>query len=256
MVAKSKYPTVKVTAALTFASKMFPNTTKGVRGSSQGVHFLDSPYYYWFKFLQLNDEYNRALAGEKTKIPNEVVKDFGQVRGIEFEDWWNEHAILFAEPISQLDMKVVKTSKDMASLTHGKAVNIVVPLDWCNQDLKKAFGVLVDSLVPKRQEKIKLGKSQAKYRLGRKWSMKALYEAYLVMKYKQLAEIEQSVNGKKTSWADLGIKVRHSYAVREKMKIGDTKAIDQRVTLTILTTRAYKRAQGFLNAAVTNSFPA
>ena len=256
MVEKSKTTTVKITAALTFASKMFPNTTKGVRGRFQGVHFLDSPYYYWFKFLQLNDEYNRALAGEQTKIPNEVVKDFGQVRGVEFEDWWSEHAILFAEPNSQLDMKVVKTSKDVASLTDGKAVNIVVPLDWRKQDLKEAFGVLLDSLVPKRQQKIKLGKSQAKYRLGRKWSMKALYEAYLVMKYKQIADLEQLTTGKKTSWADLGIKARHSYARRENMKIGDTKAVDQRITLTILTTRAYKRAQGFLAAAVTNSFPA
>jgi len=258
MYEKSKCLVVKGAVALTFASKMFPDTTKGVLGSFKGVHFLHSPYYYWFKFLQLHDEYNRALEGEKTSISQEIIKDFGQVRGIEFAKWWDEHASLFAEPISQLDMKVASSLNDVASFTKADAVNIVVPLDWRNQDLKDAFGLLVDSLVPKRIEKMKLGESRAKYRLGRKWSMKALHEAYVVMKYKQLADADRGKTNKKTSWADIGIKVRHSYAVREKLKIGvkNAKTIDKRITLTVLTTRAYKRAQGFLASSVTNSFPA
>lgn len=255
MTSKPESLNVKVPLGLTFATTMFPRTTKGVMGNVCGIHFLHSPYYYWFKFLQLNEEYDRALNGEQTTISNEIVQDFGRVRGVDFDDWWDEHASLFAEPISQLEMKVANSSKDIAAFDGGEAVNIVVPLNWRNQDLKDAFGLLIDSLVPKRPQKMKLSDSQAKYRLGRKWNIKALHEAYVVMKYRQIAEIEQAATGKKTAWADIGIKVRHSYAQREKMKIGDTKDVDRRVTLTVLTTRAYARAQGFIAAAVTNSFP-
>lgn len=256
MKSKSLRLFVKVPAGLTFASKMFPLTTQGVLGHVRGTHFLNSPYYYWFKFLQLSDDYNRALQGERNGISLDVVKDFGQVRGVEFEDWWNEHANLFAEPVSRLEMKLAGNLNEVAPFNLMDAANIVVPLDWRNQDLKDAFGLLIDRLVPKRPRLTQLVDSRAKYRLGRKWSMKALYEAYLMMKYKKAADAEQLVTGKKTPWADIGIKTRHSYAVREKMKVGDTKDVDRRITLTILTTRANARAQAFLAAAVTNSFPA
>jgi hypothetical protein len=146
--------------------------------------------------------------------------------------------------------------QDTTFVKSGKAVNVVVPLDWRNEDLKAAIALLVDTLVPKRPLQMKLSDSQAKYRLGRKWSIKALHEAHVVMKYKQIADADQLLSGKKMAWADLGIKVRHTYAQREKMKIGDTKDVDRRITLTILTSRAYKRAQEFVAAAVTNSFPA
>lgn len=246
---------IKVPLGLTFATTMFPRTTKGVLGNVDGIHFLHSPYYYWFKFLQLNEEYDRALKGEQTAISNEIVQDLGRVRGVDFDDWWDNHASFFAEPISQIDMQVVNCLEDVAPFSNLNTVSIVVPLDWRNQDLKDAFGLIVDKLVPKRPPKLKLGESRAKYRLGRKWSMKALYEAYLVMKYKNEADVKALETGKKTSWADIGIMARHSYAQREQMKIGDTKDVDRRITLTILTTRAYKRAQGFLAASVTNSFP-
>jgi hypothetical protein len=247
---------VNVPLGLTFATTMFPRTTKGVLGNVYGVHFLQSPYYYWFKFLQLNEEYDRALKGEKTKISQEVVKDFGNVRDFEFEEWWDSHAHLFAEPRSQIELKVANDANELAPFNSHKAVNVVVPLDWRNQDLRDAIGLLIDRLVPKRPVAMKLSDSQAKYRLGRKWNMKALHEAFVVMKYKNIADVDQLATGKKKlAWADLGIKVRHSYAQREKMKIGNTKDVDRRITLTILTTRAYKRAQVFLAASVTNSFP-
>lgn len=246
---------IKVPWGLTFATTKFPWGTRGKAGNVLGVPFPVSPYFYWFRFLQLNEDYARALNGEQSQIPLEVVQDFGVVRGIDFEVWWDDHAHLFAEPISELEMRVANSSNELVSFTSGSAVNMVVPLDWRNEDLKAAFGLLVDSLVPKRPPKMKLSESQAKYRLGRKWSIKALNEALVVMKTKQVADMNVLETGKRTSWADIGIKARHSYAQREKMKIGDTKDVDRRITLTILTTRAYKRAQGFLAASVTNSFP-
>lgn len=256
MTSKSQQMATKVTWGLTFATTKFPWGTKGTAGNVLGVPFPHSPYYYWFRFLQLNDDYDRALNGEKNQITQEVVKDFGKVRGVEFEDWWDKHAYLFAEPLSQVVMKVATSANELAPFTSGNAVNIVVPLDWRNQDLKDAFGLLVDRLVPKRQTKMKLTESQAKYRLGRKWSIKALNEALVVMKAKQAADMKMLETGKKTAWADIGIKAKHSYAKREKLTVGDTKNVHRRITLTVLTTRAYKRAQGFLVASVTNSFPA
>jgi len=215
-----------------------------------------SPYYWWFRLLQLNDEYARAVDGKRSKISKQVIADFGDVRGLDFYEWWDTHAYLFAEPISNLEMKVATNAKDLAPFASTDAINLVVPLSWSRRELIQSFEYFVGRLVPDQQGQLLLKNTKAKYRLGRKWSIKALMEACRVIRCKKEADIKFAETGKKTAWADIGIKAKLSFAEREKMKVGDTKDVDRRITLTILTTRCYARALKFLEASVTTSFPA
>ena len=57
-----------------FATTKYPTFGRGVYNESNPPSSVTaSPFYWWFKFLQLNDEYAKAVQGKRTKVKREVV---------------------------------------------------------------------------------------------------------------------------------------------------------------------------------------
>jgi hypothetical protein len=239
-----------------FATRKYPLFGKGAYSEAnppKGV--VSSPFYWWFKFLQQNDEYAKALVGKRSQVPKQLVKDFGAVTDTDFKTWWKAHGHLFAEPSTSYSMTIAKVQDDLAPFDSKDAINLVIPLDWTNVGIKRRFSQVIDKLVPKAKKGQAIQPSSAPYKLGRKWSIVAFTSAYNVYMLKQLSLLQVKQGGQKIPWADIAIMAKLNAAgdlrVGQKTKFTS----DHRRTLTILAKRHYARAEEFISAAASSSFP-
>ena len=223
-----------------------------------------SPFYWWFKFLQLNDEYHNAVKGRKSKIPKQVVKDFGDVAKTDFKSWWRDRVHLFAEPQLDYPMRVATSVEEIAPFDDPQVINLVVPLNWTNVGIKRSFARVIDKLVPKEtRPKREVGaastkkiiKTEAEYRIGRKWSIAGFEHAYRIYLAKQKCDLLESQGGKKVYWADIAIEAQlpRYLSYKAGKTIYDEDAI--RKLLTIMAIRHYKQAEAYIKAAGSMSFP-
>lgn len=245
-----------MTSRHAFATRSYPTFGRGPYNDEKPPSTVtSSPFYWWFKFLQLNDEYERALKGEQTSISPKVVADFGKVRGVSFKEWWNTHSSLFAEPTSDFKMLIPSNSDQLAPFNSTDAINLVIPLTWTNVGIKRRFGEIIDKLVPKTSRGVRVKTSEAAYRLGRKWRSDAFKHAYDIYLAKMLSDAIVAEGGKKTSWADIAIDVQ--LRIANGMTAGQLGNLtsDRRRTLTIIAKRHYDRALEFVSAAAGNRFP-
>lgn len=223
-----------------------------------------SPFYWWFKFLQLNDDYKNAAAGKNSSITRDIVKDLGKVSKTDFKAWWQERAHLFAEPQQNYKMMVAKNMNEIAPFNNSNVINLIVPLDWTNVGIKRSFSRIIDQLVPK-QAKGKRAKdktlisqqvvTEAQYKIGRKWSIVGFENAYKVYVAKQLANARLAKGEKKTAWADIGIQA--GLPIYDRYVAGKTvySEDDVRRILTIHTKRHFDRALAYIKAAGSKQFP-
>lgn len=219
-----------------------------------------SPFYWWYKFLRLNKEYELTLKGKKTSISKSLVKDFGDLKRQNFKSWWQERVDLFAEPTLHYKMTIANNSSELAPFNNKEVINLVVPLNWTNVGIKRSFARIIDKLVPrvaKQKRGVRTELSEAKYKIGRKWSIPAFEVAYRVYVEKQKADIEAQKTGKKVYWADIAIRAKLPVAVEAGVREGQlsNKTSDIRRSLTILANRHYKRAEGYIKAAASKQFP-
>lgn len=225
---------------------------------------IRSPFYWWFKFLQLNDEYGNAVAGKKSKISKDIVKDFGNVSKVDFKTWWQKRAHLFAEPPQNYKMMVATTLSEIAPFNDDKVINLVVPLDWTNVGIKRSFARVIDKLVPKQAKgkrakdktiKSQVVKTQAQYKIGRKWSITGFTYAYRVYLAKKESDLRVERGEKKTVWADIGIKAKLPISIKFQEGRSIYSEDEVRRVLTIQAKRLYERAEGYIKASATKAFP-
>ncbi len=213
----------------------------------------ESPYYWWFMFLRLNEDYLATCKANGRGKCAKLYKDFGDVYKTNFKDWWGERVHLFAEPRKGFRMKIANTEAELAPFNNDEVINLVVPLTWSRRVLKKRFSELVLNKLEKGKRGVSVVETEADYKLGGKWNIDALKNAYNVYVEKQKSLSED----KKVPLADIAIRAKLPYALREKAKEGVKKdeTVDIRYTLTILATRHLKRAEKFIKSSITNSFP-
>lgn len=239
-----------------FATRKYPIFGKGSYSESNPPKtILSSPFYWWFKFLQQNEEYAKAVSGKKSKVSKQLAKDFGNVTDLDFKTWWKAHSHLFAEPVTSYTMTIAQSHEDLAPFNSKEAINLVIPLDWTNVGIKRRFAQVIDKLVPKAKKGQAIQPSEAPYKLGRKWSTVAFTSAYNVYKLKQQSDLQVAQGGQKIPWADIAIMAKLDAA--EGLKVGQKTQFtsDHRRVLTILAKRHYKRAEGFISAAASTAFP-
>jgi hypothetical protein len=223
------------------------------------VGVINSPFYWWFKFLQLNDEYEKALKGRRTNISRRVVDDFGEVRNIDFKSWWQKRVHLFAEPPQSYRMAIANQIEDLAPFNQKDVINLVVPLNWTNVGIKRSFARVIDKLVPKLPRGKSTGKtapkSEAKYRLGRKWNISGFEYAYKVYLAKQQANLASKSTGKKVPWANVAISA--GLPIYQRYLAGKTVFNEQEIrkVITVMAQRHYKKAEQFIKVAASRSFP-
>ncbi|QWD47032.1 hypothetical protein G6659_06115 [Polynucleobacter paneuropaeus] len=223
-----------------------------------------SPFYWWFKFLQLNDEYHNAVKGRQTKIPKQVVKDFGDVTKVDFKSWWKDRVHLFAEPQLNYPMRVATSIQEIAPFNDPQVINLVVPLNWTNVGIKRSFARVIDKLVPKemRPKRVegalptkKLIKTEAEYRIGRKWSITGFEYAYKIYLVKKKSDLLVAQGGKKLPWADIAEEAQLPSYIQYKAGKTVYNETEIRRLLTILAKRHYERAEAYIKAASSMSFP-
>ena len=239
-----------------FATRKYPIFGKGTYNEKLPPKtIISSPFYWWFKFLQLNEDYNKALLGKRTSIPKQLVKDMGDVSKLDFKTWWKTHSELFAEPTTDYSMLIATKDSDLAPFNSKAAINLVVPLNWTKVGLKRRFAQVIDKLVPKAKKGQTTQRSLATYRLGRKWSITAFESAYNIYILKKQSDIGVLNGEKKVAWADIALQAKLPIAIRMQQGKHLYSKLESRSTLTILAMRHFERAEDFIKAAVTNEFP-
>lgn len=210
----------------------------------------DSPYYWWFMYLRLNEAYEAVCKKGGKGALSSIYKDLGDVHAQSFKDWWNHVAPMFAEPKVGYKMMIAKSKSDIAPFDSDQVLNLVVPLNRSQRSLKKSFAQLVLRKIEKGKRGVSVESSGAKYKLSGKWHIEALSTAYKIYNIKHRYENE----GVKKAWADIAIEAKlpmtHALAKGDKSKNSDVRRI-----LTILAMRHYDRALKFIQAAASNSFP-
>ena len=207
-----------------------------------------SPYYWWFKFLQLNKDYLETVKKKGKGKCAELFVDFGDVTKVDFKTWWQSRAHLFAEPFyTGYKMRVVTDYDQLPPLDSENVLTLVIPLDWTQRSINKEFKKLVLSRVDKTKRGVSVEKSMAKYQISSKWHCYAMECAYEVYIAKTTTE--------EVAWADVAI--RAGLAVGRGMTEGRKGSMtsDERKLATIVAMRYYKRALGYIEASASTTFP-
>lgn len=238
-----------------FATRKYPRFGKAEYSDEKPPKdVLNSPYYWWFRFLQLNEDYKLAIQGKSSKIPKHIVDDLGDVHNTDFKTWWRTHSSSFAEPKTEYAMKIANSREDLAPFKDPKVINLVVPLEWTNIGIKRRFAEIIDKLVPKQIKGKLERKTQADFQLAGKWNTTGFRYAYAVYVERQKALQEEKLIGKRIVWADVAIRAKVPLTVG--MKEGETKMnSDKRKKATVLAKRYYAKAEMFINASASYRFP-
>lgn len=212
----------------------------------------ESPYYWWFKYLQLNPDYQKEIKAKGKGKLSKIYADFGDVN-MPFNLWWREKKTLFAEQPKNFKMAIANSANELAPFGSKDALNLVLPLDWSEKSLKKKFTTILNQLVDqglikKTKRGLNIDGNTAKYRVSGRWRIDALEMAYKIYKIKS----EAVQTGVKKYWADIAIEAKMPWADQRSKLYSQTEA---RRTLTILAKRHYARAEEYLKASITNTFP-
>ena len=253
-------------SALHFKTASYPRFGKAKYSEENPPETVkSSPFFWWFKFLQLNEDYQRTERNNGKGVCAELFKDFGSVGNTDFKTWWKAHAQLFADEKASYSLRVAQSAEELAPLNSTEAVNIVVPLDWSQKSLKKRFAMALDQLGVEKGKKGPVTQNlSAKYSVGRRWNCGAMESAYKVYMIRQMhlgkgAKETKKMQHKgleskkfKFAWADVAIAAKLRIAVRVKYdKVLGGDAVTRR-QLTIAAIRHYKKAALFIKAAATS----
>ncbi len=254
---------------LHFSTSSYPRFGRGFYSEQNPPQSVkDSPFFWWFKFLQLNQDYLETEKKNGKGACSALYKDFGKVSDKDFKSWWREHAHLFAEAPTEFRLQVAKSHSELAPFNSKEALNIVVPLNWSRKSLKKHFAMLIEKHVAEGEVGPKIGSDTAKYSLGARWNCGAMESAYNIYKLRMehsergaaktsKAQHKGEVSSKfKVAWADIAIMANLDVAQGMKLgeKITSYKAHVRR-TLTILANRHYKNAKKYITSSASASFP-
>lgn len=141
-------------------------------------YWEDTVYFLWWSYLKRNESYVKTCGkGGKGTLSN-LYKDFGDVRGDNFKDWWRDGdrgVRLFAEPIATSTLREI-SKVDAASLD-GDHLLIAVPLNLPKQLLVQRFRSLLADRKKGGVGQQYAKKSRAAYKFKGQPNIKALRTA-------------------------------------------------------------------------------
>ena len=247
---------------LYFSTLSYPTFGRGTYSDDNPpLTVTNSPYYYWFIFLKLNDDYKKTVQAKGKGKCADLYKDFGDIYKLNFKEFWRMYAHLFAEPRKKYTMYIANNINEIAPFDSDEVVNLVVPLNFNQRSLKKYFTQLILKRVPKGKKGINVDASSAKYKINGRWRIDALEMAYKVYKerkanlegneFKTQSSKTNKMTRYKLTWADLAKKVGLKIAKEMKYATED----ERRRNATIVIKRHFKRAEGYIKSSITKSFP-
>jgi hypothetical protein len=255
-----------------YSTAQVPRFPKDYDDANPPKSVTDSPYYWWFRFLQLNERYRKTEAeGGRGRLAT-IYADFGDVYEVNFRDWWETHFKLFAEPLGKFRFEIARAAHRLAPFDDPRVLNVVVPLTWSREKLREHFERKVINLVPEPGPGQSRTSTKAKYRLEGRWNIEAMRNAYNVYRARQadaegtsfsVNSREQSKTRYRTPWSVIAlraeIKVRYNKpnGKRELLKESDRSlaAARARNSATTIALRHYRNAEQLIAAAASRRFP-
>jgi len=206
-------------------------------------------YYWWWEYLRRNSEYLKCCeSGGRGKLAN-LHKDFGDVRGDSFKDWWTEGgrgAALFSEPEAELSIRVM--DKGQTAIDPLDAFTISIPLYLPKKLILRRFKELLDER-HKGKRGFQLAKrSKAHYQVKGQPNIPAIKQALEVYDFKK-------ANPKMKLW-EIGNAIP-KFQMENKIKTSDTDSqiTDKKNVLAATVSRYLRRAENSIKNVERGIFP-
>lgn len=134
-----------------------------------------SPYYWWWEYLRRNKDYLECCENEGKGKLSELYKDFGDVRGDSFREWWRVKAVpLFAEKQSDIRVGEIQCKDEIPNEWNKEDLMILkISLGMDKKSIKKIFNqILKKRHSTERGRPVqKFGKSTAKYPINQNFTI-------------------------------------------------------------------------------------
>jgi hypothetical protein len=131
-------------------TKRTRDVSGGIKRTEAGVPFDKSPYYWWWRALQLSEAYEQVCKSKGRNANPALAKvyaDFGDVFTQSFEVWWRANgARLFGEPpapmtVRTLDIDEVETIKETVDTK--QTLLVAIPLFLTKREIATAVRKIV-----------------------------------------------------------------------------------------------------------------
>jgi hypothetical protein len=205
--------------------------------------YENSVYYWWWRFLKENKEYTDTCINSGVGVCAELYKDFGDVRGDDFKQWWLENdrgANLFAEPVNESKIRVLKPGDEIPPSI--EALTISLPLELPKDHLIKRVRELLAEVHKGAKGKQYAKASKAKYKIIGQPEPKKLalyYEAWIIRNNNPSLtfwEIGNAMNGVNNGFKAISAKNNSASLIGKKKR------------LTGIVSRYLKRAEELIKA--------
>ena len=228
----------------------YKHPTFGTRAKPKPKSFWDKTiYYWWWECLRRNQAYLKCCEKSGKGSFASIYKDFGDVRGDSFKDWWMENgrgARLFAEPQAEDSIRVLEIGQEALEAT--EAFTVSIPLYLPKKTILRRFKELLDERHQGKRGHQLAKRSKAKYQVAGQPNVPAIGEAIRVYDFRV-------ANPKLKLWEVGNLLPR--FQMSHKIVAGDTPSVvaDKKNVLAATVSRYLRRANAYIDNAVTGNFP-
>jgi len=229
------------------------------KNKKKAGNWQGSVYYLWWQYLKQNEGYLATCEAGGTGEFAKLYANFGDVRGDDFKEWWNEKdpnakgwkdgrgARLFAEPrTEERGIRVLATGE--AALDSEEVLTLSIPLYLSKLLIVKHVRELLVQQHKGKRGVRQAKSSQALYKVGKQPNIEALQQGLIVYDYwKSHPEL--------TLW-EIGNAVLRIEG-HAKIKPSDPKrtTVDTRNVLAATVSRYLKRTKATIEKTGLGMFP-
>lgn len=228
----------------------YKHPTFGTKGKPKPKSaWEETVYYWWWEYLRRNTDYLKCCeSGGRGKLAD-LYKDFGDVRGDSFKDWWAKDARganLFAEPPAEYSIQVME--KGQSAIDPAEVFVISIPLYLPKKLILRRFKELLDERHKGKRGHQLAKRSKARYQVKGQPNIPAIKQALEVYDFKK-------ANPKMKLW-EIGNAIP-KLQMGNKIKAGDTESeiADKKNVLAATVSRYLRRAEESIQNTEKGMFP-
>lgn len=212
-------------------------------------YWEDTIYFLWWSYLKRSEKYIQTCESEGKKGLVSLYKDFGDVRGDSFKEWWSKDSRgmrLFAEPQALSTLQVV--TKDDLDEIQGETLLMSVPLSLPKKFLLERFRKILAEHHKGERGRQYAKKSESKYKFKGQPNIQGMKTALMV--YDHLV-----ANPKIRLWEVGKILPQFKMELEECEKKGVVPSYDLKRTIEATVSRYKRKATSSIKNTETGIFP-
>jgi len=224
----------------------YQHPTFGTNEKPKPKEFWENTVFYlWWCYLKRSSNYKLTCDAEGKEGLVELYKDFGDVRGDCFKDWWiqdNRGVKLFGEPIQENTVRVV--NKDEINMFDDEQLLFTIPLNLPQKHIHERLKKIISTHHKGKRGRQNAKSSKALYRFtgqpniqGMKNALKVfdfltanpsskLWEVGRIFPQFQMELLENEKNGVKTSY-DFKRKIEATVSRYKRKAYSSIKNVEQ-----------------------------